>query len=193
VAGRRKSKQDTGKAGSLIRRDHKDGPQYIRDEGHRWNERAEAIFLDHLAASSNVSWSAAQAGFVTDTVYKYRRRDPAFAAKWQVALEQGYARLEMELVRTGTEYLAGLKLDPKRPIKEISVRDAIQILGMHHSRRSASGRLGERFESRPKSLDEVKESILAKLEAIELERRARLALPKPDPDAEPSGEADGET
>ena len=179
LKGRGGSSVGRGPRGTRLRGSRKGGPQRTRTDGHRWSDEAEAIFLDHLAASCNVAWSAEQAGFTKETVYKHRRRDPAFTEKWQAALEQGYARLEIELVRTATDYLAELRIDPERPLKEMSVKEAISILAMHHKRRDSAGRLGGTFDRPPRSLDEVKESILAKLEGIELERRARLALPKP--------------
>ena len=156
--------------GTVLRASGKDGPQRIRVNGKWWNDEAETIFLDHLAASCNVSWSAAEAGFSTVTVYNHRRTDPAFAAKWEAALEQGYLRLETELVGTATAYLDRLKLDPDLPLKAMSVRDAISLLGMHRTRGIGTG--PGRFMARPRSLDEVRDSILAKFEAIEAARLA---------------------
>jgi hypothetical protein len=153
-----------GPRGSRLRPDHKDGPQRIRISGAWWSDEAERIFLDHLAASCNVSASAAAAGFSAVTVYNHRRSDPGFAARWQEALDQGYARVEMELVRTATDYLAGLDLSDL-PLKGMTVRDAVTILGMHRVRGSGDGR-GPRFSSTPRGLDEVRESIILKLERI---------------------------
>jgi hypothetical protein len=55
-------------------------------------------FLDHLAATCNVTASAAAAGVCVGTVYAERRRNAAFREAWRVALEQGYARLEAALL-----------------------------------------------------------------------------------------------
>lgn len=55
-------------------------------------------FLDHLAACCNVTRAAAAAGVGVSTVYDTRRRDPAFAAQWDEAIEAGYATLEALLI-----------------------------------------------------------------------------------------------
>jgi hypothetical protein len=157
-------------AGTVLRASGKDGPQRIRVNGKWWTPRAEETFLDSLAASCNVTWSAAQAGFSAVTVYNRRRADPAFAARWQAALEQGYCRLEVELVGTATDFLARLRLDPDLPLKAMSVKEAISLLGMHRAvvRNGEARRPG--WHARPRTLDEMRDSILAKLEAIEAAR-----------------------
>lgn len=137
--------------------------------GKWWTEESEAVFLDHLAASCNVSWSAAQSGFSAVTVYNRRRTDPGFAARWEAALEQGYVRLETELVGTAVAYLDRLKLDADLPLKAMSVREAISLLGMHKTRGLGAG--PGRLHARPRSMDEVRDSILRKLEAVEAKRR----------------------
>src|SRR6187401_409511 len=104
-----------GPAGTGIRAG-KDGPQLIRSSGKRWTEEAEAIFLDHLAASCNVTAAAEAAGFSREAIYKRRRHDPCFAERWQAALEQGYARIEMALVRRAADALEGLAPDPDTAI-----------------------------------------------------------------------------
>ena len=110
MTGKSKTTSTTAKrrapsgAGVLV---GKDGPQVIRGTGKRWSEEAEAVFLDHLAASCNVTVSAKEAGFSPEAIYRRRRNDPAFAQRWQAALEQGYARIEALLVQRATEALEG--------------------------------------------------------------------------------------
>ena len=79
-----------GPEGTILRAGGKDGPQLIRSRGHRWTDEAGEIFLDHLAASCNVTWSAKQTGFSREAIYRRRRRDPRFAEVWRAALAQGY-------------------------------------------------------------------------------------------------------
>ena len=74
----------------------KDGPQRIRPGHKRFTPEAQAVFLDHLAASCNVSWSSEQAGISTVTAYNHRRANPGFARDWDDALGQGYVRLETQ-------------------------------------------------------------------------------------------------
>lgn len=157
--------------GTILRASGKDGPQRIESKGKRWTEEAEARFLDALGASCNVRHSAAAAGFSTVAIYNRRRNDPAFAARWQAALEQGYARIEMALVARAADALEGLAIDPDSPIPQMSVRDAIAVLGLNRAAVKGEGnRPG--WRARPRSLEEMRDSILSKLEAIEARRRA---------------------
>ena len=142
----------------------------IRSSGHRWTDEAEAIFLDNLAASCNVKLSAAAAGFSTVAIYNRRRSDPGFAERWQAALAQGYARIEMALVKSATDALDGLKLDPETPIPTMTVKDAINILQLHHASVKGGDTRRPGWLARPRSLDEVRESILRKLAAFEAAR-----------------------
>lgn len=167
----RKARQRADKpAGTTARTHGKDGPQIVRTAGHRWSDEAEAKFLDHLAATCNVTASAAATGFSGAALYQRRRRDPAFAERWQAALDQGYARIEELLVRRATETLEGHVADPGTPIPEMNVRDAIMILGQHRNNVKGEGRR-QGWRGRPRDLDEVRDSILLKLEAIEAQRR----------------------
>jgi len=149
----------------------KDGPQIVQSEGARWTDEAEARFLDQLAASCNVTLSAKATGFSREAIYKRRRHDPAFAERWQAALEQGYARIEMLLVQRATDALEGIAPDPDTPLAEMSVRDAVTILQLHRASVKGEGR-APGWRARPRSLDEMRDSILAKLEAIAPAREA---------------------
>jgi hypothetical protein len=153
----------------------KDGPQVVRTCGKRWSDEAEGVFLDHLAASCNVTAAADACGFTTAAVYKRRRRDPAFAQRWQAALVQGAERLNALLLQRAIEALDGFAPDPDTPIPEMTVKDALAILG-HHRREVEGGPRSRRQWARPRSLDEMRDSILRKLEAI---APAPLPLPKP--------------
>lgn len=143
----------------------KDGPQLVRSSGRRWSDAAEARFLDHLAATCNVTASADAAGFTRVAIYKRRRRDSAFAERWQAALDQGYARIEALVLRRIEEALEGFVPDPDLPIPPLTMKDALAVLG-HHRRSVDRGPRSRRQWARPRSLDEVRDSILAKLEAI---------------------------
>jgi hypothetical protein len=163
-----------GPEGTELRARGKDGPQRIRSRGRRWTEEAEAIFLDHLAASCNVTFAAAQAGFSEFTAFKRRRRDAAFAERWQAALEIGYSRIETLLVRRAVETLEGVEPDPDTPIPVMTVTQAQSVLSNHRARVEGGGRDRRGWAARPRSLDEVRDSIIAKLEAIEAARWAGM-------------------
>jgi hypothetical protein len=79
-------------------------------------------FLDTLVETSNVTAAAARAGVPLRTVYKLRRDDAGFAAKWRAALFEGYDNLEMELL--------GYLRDPQ-PARKMDVASALRLLVAH--------------------------------------------------------------
>lgn len=79
-------------AGSRARRN---GAKPRAADAKRWR----AVFLAHLAGTSNVAASARAAAVTATTAYDARRRDPAFYRAWQEALSEGYEHLEMALVQ----------------------------------------------------------------------------------------------
>lgn len=64
-----------------------------------WTKAARSTFLLHLAATCNVIASCRTVGKSPAGLYKLRARDGEFAREWDLALEQGYQRLEAELLR----------------------------------------------------------------------------------------------
>jgi len=61
--------------------------------------KARERFLHWLRLGWSVTAARQFAGLAKETVYKHRERDPAFAAAWEAALEEGTDRLEDEAVR----------------------------------------------------------------------------------------------
>ena len=155
----------------------KDGPQLIRSTGKRWSDEAEALFLDHLAATCNVTAAAEACGFSGAALYYRRRNDPAFAKRWQAALEIGYAHIEALLLQRAIEALETFAPDPTVAIAEPAFKEARQLLG-HHRAAVQGGPRSRRQWARPRSLDEVRDSILRKLEAV-----APEPIPLPPPAA----------
>ena len=152
------------------------GTQIRSTKGHRWSDEAETAFLDQLAATCNVTLAGEACGFSHAALYRRRRNDPVFMQRWDVALAQGYAHLETLLVRRACDALEGVAPDPTAAvlIPEVTMRDALAVLG-HHRRAIEGGPRSRREWPRRRSLDEVRDSILTKLEAIEGARRAEEA------------------
>ncbi len=76
-------------------------------------------FLDVLAETSNVSAAARAAGIAANAMYRERRRNPAFAARWHEALCEGFARLEAEL-------LSEALIAPSGNVKEATLKSRAQ-------------------------------------------------------------------
>lgn len=153
-----------------------DGPQLQRSTGKRWTEEAEQRFVDHLAATANVRAATAAAGFTSSLVYRRRRNDAAFAARWEAALAQGYARIEALMVLRAERALEGCEPDGDKPGLEVTFKDALALLSHHSATIRGTGNRRGRW-ARPRSLDEMRDSILAKLEAFA--PYSSMALPPP--------------
>ena len=85
--------------GARVAAGNKGHVQVIRDGARkRFDAGRRQVFLDWMGATCNLRLSAEKAGVAPITVMRHRRRDPGFAEEWRVALEQGVARLEAELL-----------------------------------------------------------------------------------------------
>ena len=99
------------------------------------------------------------------TVYRQRRKRADFAHKWQVALEQGYAKLEFGLVEAANCALSGEPVPDDCPIAPMSVETALRLLQLHKASVTGEGRRSG-FSAAPRRLEEVQDSILRKVAAI---------------------------
>ena len=175
----KRSRRRVRPSGTVVRAGGKVGPQVIDAGWARWTDAHEAAFLDELSASCNVTRAARAAGFSTNALYRRKRTDPRFAALWQASLVQGYANVEMLLLQRATEALEGRTPDPRDPLEPMTIREAIGLLKMHKASVTGEGTPRGR-RPRPRSLDEVRAAILAKLEPIALLRLQRIAGQAPD-------------
>jgi hypothetical protein len=163
----------------------KNGKSQVIRTRSLWTQEAEDKFLDVLAATCNVSAAAAEAGFSRVAVYRRRRLWPAFAEAWAAAVGQGYVELEALLVERATASLAGVAVVPeveRAAADDASERDgpvvrlepvamtidqAMALLRQH--RAEVRGGKPQRYgwRRRAPDLEEVKASILRKIDAIE--------------------------
>lgn len=135
----------------------------VRTRRKLFSDRQKRVFLEELAATCNVTHSAKVAGVVVGTPYNHRMRDPAFRAAWEAALEQGYAKLEAEMLARATRTIA---FDGDRPREgEIDWDKGMDLLRMH---RAQAKRIGEgappKFEPIP--VEEARAMLIKKLRAI---------------------------
>ncbi len=153
--------------GSRVRIGPTGREQRVRTSGWQWSDEAEIIFLDALAATSNVSLAADAAGFSTPTVYRQRRLRPDFEGKWKAALSQGYARLEATLIEAANDSMTLADYDATRPIPRMTVEQAMNLLRAHRNEMAGNGKGSPGRQARRRDIEEVRASILGKIAAIE--------------------------
>jgi hypothetical protein len=131
-----------------------------------WRE----VFFHALAETSNVSKAAAAAGVSTGLAYGLRRTDPAFAARWRLALREGYDNLELELL--------GQLRDP-RAERRADLAAGVRLLAAH---RATVER--ERAVEEEEDVEAVRASLARFIRAIRVNRAANSALIEAKPDDE---------
>ncbi len=99
----------------------------------RLNMKIRSLFLDHLAQTANVSASARAAGVASSAVYAERRRSPAFRDAWALALAEGYARLETDLLAEALQTASGRTADATLKARAQKHRLAIALLSAHRA------------------------------------------------------------
>ena len=139
-----------------------------------WTPSRRERFLDHVAATCNVRAATEAVGLSQSSVYALRRRDPAFAAQWRMALLAGYDRLEEMLVSKAISVLEGVAVgDPDTVVcGAISVEQAIKLLDRHRSIvKGGSGHREQRYRATQAETDAM---LIARIKAMRgrQERRA---------------------
>lgn len=90
-------------------------------------------FLEALAESSNVAASARAAGVTGNAMYRERRRNAGFAARWHEALCEGFARLEAELLSEALVAPSGNVKDATLKSRAQKYRLGLALLAAHRS------------------------------------------------------------
>ncbi|MEO9462061.1 MAG: hypothetical protein ABJ242_04930 [Marinomonas sp.] len=127
-------------------------------KGRRINTRWRDHFLEHLAQTSNVTKSAEAAGVAASTAYKARTNETEFARRWMTALWEGYAHLEMEVLRRLRE-----GEQKTNDGEKYDFANAIRLLSAHRDNAARA-----QAEQRNVSAGEVRASIDRKVEEIRL-------------------------
>lgn len=109
-------------------------PRLQRERRDGLTAKRRTIFLDHLAATCNVSRACRAADVWTQSMYAYRRRDPVFAEQWRAALLTGYDRLEAALLEHAMRGVVEVDCGevPEQPFDPAM---AMALLKMHDARR----------------------------------------------------------
>ncbi len=152
---------------------------------------AKQDFLEWFAATANLGWSARQAGFNYKTVLRHRMNDPVFAADYDRALEQGYARVLAQQLETkiaaDAEAPIGIEGDRDVPAMQQVDPDRAILLLREHGRYLAGARAGageaRKQGKRPRvaTYEEVRVAVAKALTAFERRVRAMGYVIPPDP------------
>jgi len=102
----------------------------------RQKEKDDKFFAE-LAMVCNVTAAleAARMSGKSGQVYERRRRDPEYRARWEEAIVESYAMLELEMLersRRGDDRPPP-KTDAERRLRELTDRQAMQLLRQHKS------------------------------------------------------------
>ena len=166
-------------AGTVVRRTRWAPAQRVRAHVH-WCAEDEEVFLDCLAATCSVTLACEQADVAPTTVYRQRRTRADFALKWQAALEQGYAKLEMGLVEAANRTLSGEVAREPVVVAAMSAETALKVLQAHRAAVTGQGKRGG-WQAPSLTLEQVQDGILRKIAVIKRARRGR-ASSAADPD-----------
>jgi hypothetical protein len=140
---------------------------------------AEQAFLAALSATANIRLSAAAAGASPAAFYRRRRRDPAFAREFRLALKMGWDRLEGAMLAAGMPEShaddAWRQSDPP-PIPPLTADQALQLLWLHEKsvqqgwdmphRRKRRGEPWETYTERLRAMWTVQQNRIAEDDAV---------------------------
>lgn len=165
--------------------EEKDGPPHVVSRGQvrkrrkdGWTKRDERIFLRHFRVTCNASASARAAGKSPSSAFDLRERDPAFAAKWNQALNEADVRLTGKLIvyaeTKGREVPPDADGEPGEAGMADFDPDFTLKLLKYHQERLAGGRRHHGTRRRRASIEELTQSILKHF-AVLKQRRARRA------------------
>jgi hypothetical protein len=120
----------------------------VRGRRNRFGRERKAAFIAHFSATCDAKAAARVAGVSVECVYVHRAKDPVFAADWQEALLQGYARLEAEGLRIAEAAMRRLEVvadeDAVPDLEDPAAFDRAMALLREH-KRSLAG-VGRRVE-----------------------------------------------
>jgi hypothetical protein len=139
-----------------------------------WNQERRDAFLAALAATSNVSASARAATMQDAQAYAERRKSAAFRAAWEVALCEGYTRLELMMLERAMKSLSatGDESDIARSkMEEYSNKLAMTLLTAHRATVRGEKAFAPKLPTaQPKT--GVKDRLAAKFDAMHARRKA---------------------
>lgn len=133
----------------------------------RFDAAARRVFLEHLAATANVSASARKAGIPASRAYQLRRKNEGFRGEWAEALAEGFARLEMDLLAEALTNANGNIKDSTLKARAQKHRLALALLAAHRASVKGANSGGEAGAIAPgSSADEMREELATRIEKM---------------------------
>lgn len=142
-------------------------------KGH--DVRRKRVFLEHLAASSNVAASARKAGIANSTLYLWRSSDAGFCADWLTALETGYALLESMMLHRAQKGVVRRKYYQDKLIDTVREFDdamSFRLLQAHRDTVATMRAISAQLAGEERSEEDVAQSLRMKLDLM----RERLLI-----------------
>lgn len=177
-------KASAGKGPDLVLRRTKDGDKLVAVGPGRWSAKIEAAFRATLRRTGCVRAAVRACGLSTAALYYRRNKYPEFAAAW--AADEAFARERIPSLLSAATIAS---LDPEiedEDLPRVDVAQAIAIARLKCGPGAAGG--GDAVPEPP--IEEVRASIMRKLDAIEAHERKQGAT-KEDGDGD-GGSAPGE-
>lgn len=111
-----------------------------KKNGGGWTAGKEAIFFRELATVCNVSSALRACGMFRRSrdVYDRRRAEAAFRARWEAAVDEGYALLDLEMLeraRFGNNRPPP-RTEAEKRLREVPTALGLQLLKLYHARKA---------------------------------------------------------
>jgi len=171
---------------SVIKRSRSGRTQIIRAGAKRWSKGIEARFFAALSICGNVAAAARAVGFTEGCIWQRRRKWPAFHRRMEEGLDEAEINIEFRLASMGSDLgavgleendggarastalgtngIAALPFDPDLALRFLKWRQQ-----KRHGRAAPRGK-----SPRERPFEEVVDSIMAKVEAIDRHENKRL-------------------
>jgi hypothetical protein len=146
----------------------------------RWSQAKEKIFFETLAATNNITRSAAAAGVSYNAVLARRHKHRLFREKWDAVVHNAKAAIELYVVEQARKTFDPDELDTGEVTPKVTIAEAIKISQAAARKASREGEMpawpDEAESMPPDEIEAVRERILNKLKRMkEREMPARLA------------------
>lgn len=158
-----------GKEGLELRRGAGGRPQIRKARYKRFTPARQEAFFVELEATCNVAAAARKVGIDRSTAYQHRRKCARFRARWALAVQEAYARLELAMLEramNGTVKTVTRADGSIDRTHEYPNALALQLLRQH---RDLAPEAQPALE--PEEIEEIRVRIAAKIERLRARSR----------------------